>query len=105
MQIMIVSLCALILAMLSPAGALADAPPVGNTEQQVINLIQRAENMCDTGRPEEALPLLSAAAELKPDAADIYRVWGCVRQAGRVAQSRGKIQEAGGTEFAILQAI
>jgi tetratricopeptide (TPR) repeat protein len=77
MQIMIVSLCALILAMLSPAAALADAAPVGNTQQQVISLIQRAENMCDTGRPEEALPLLSAAAELKPDAADIYRVWGC----------------------------
>ena len=77
MQIMIVSLCALILAMLSPEAAPADAPSVGNAEQQVISLIQRAENMCDTGRPEEALPLLSAAAELKPDAADIYRVWGC----------------------------
>jgi tetratricopeptide (TPR) repeat protein len=62
---------------LSPCLALAEAPAGGGPEEQAIDLVQRAENLCDTGRPEEAMPVLSQAAELKPDLADIYRVWGC----------------------------
>jgi Tfp pilus assembly protein PilF len=71
-----IRLCALISLMLPPCLALAEAPSDGSPEQQAIGLVQRAENLCDTGRPQEAMPLLSQAADLKPDLADIYRVWG-----------------------------
>jgi Tfp pilus assembly protein PilF len=64
-------------AMPSPCLALSDEAPDGAARQQVTGLVQRAENLCETGRPEEAMPLLSEAADLQPDRADIYRVWGC----------------------------
>jgi len=70
-------LCTLVAVILSPCLALAEAPSDGGPEQKAMDLLQRAENLCDTRRPEEAMPLLSQAAELKPDVADIYRVWGC----------------------------
>jgi tetratricopeptide (TPR) repeat protein len=72
-----IRLCALIALTLPPCLALAEAPSDGGPEQPAIGLVQRAENLCGTGRPEEAMPLLSQAAGLKPDLADIYRVWGC----------------------------
>jgi hypothetical protein len=75
-QRVIFCLCALTAAMLSPSLALAEAAPDGAARQKVIGLVQRAENLCDTGRPEEAIPALSEAADLQPDTADIYRVWG-----------------------------
>jgi Tfp pilus assembly protein PilF len=72
-----ICLCALIAGMLPLRLASAEAPTVATVDEQVIGLVQRAENLCDTGRPEEALPLLDEAVALKPEVADIYRVWGC----------------------------
>jgi len=46
-------------------------------DQKVIGLVQHAEDLCDTDRSGEAEPLLNEAASIKPDFADIYRVWGC----------------------------
>jgi tetratricopeptide (TPR) repeat protein len=63
--------------MLAPRLALSEEAPEGAARQQVTGLVQRAENLCETGRPQEAMPPLSEAAELQPDRADIYRVWGC----------------------------
>jgi Tfp pilus assembly protein PilF len=63
--------------MLLPSLASTEAAPDGAARQKVIGLVQRAENLCDTGRPEEAISALSEAADLQPDRADIYRVWGC----------------------------
>ena len=77
MQRVILCLCGLTAAMLSPSLAFGEAPPDGAAEQKLIGLVQRAENLCETGRPEEATALLSEAADLRPDTADIYRVWGC----------------------------
>jgi tetratricopeptide (TPR) repeat protein len=77
MQRVILCLCGLTASMLSPYLALGEAPPDGSAEQKLIGLVQRAENLCETGRPEEATAVLSEAADLRPDAADVYRVWGC----------------------------
>ncbi len=76
MKQLIICLCALLPVMLSTSRSLAESPPGGDAAQQVIGLVQHAEDLCDTGRSEEAEPLLSEAAGLKPDFADIYRVWG-----------------------------
>jgi Tfp pilus assembly protein PilF len=76
MKRMIICLCALLSVMPSLSPALAEAPPDGSADQKVAGLVQRAENLCDTGRSQEAEPLLSEAAGLRPDFPDIYRVWG-----------------------------
>jgi Tfp pilus assembly protein PilF len=72
-----IRLCAFLSVMLPVFAALAEVPPDSDAQQKVVELVQRARNLCDTDQPKEAEPLLSEAAEIKPDFADIYRVWGC----------------------------
>jgi tetratricopeptide (TPR) repeat protein len=73
----IICLRGLLSVMLLLSPALADTPPDGSADQKVVGLVQRAEDLCQTGRAKEAEPLLSEAAEMKPDFPDTYRVWGC----------------------------
>ncbi|MFI5118581.1 MAG: tetratricopeptide repeat protein [Terriglobales bacterium] len=77
MKRIIICLSALLSVMPPLSPTLAEAPPDGSADQKVVGLVQRAENLCDTGRSPEAEPLLTEAAGLKPDFPDIYRVWGC----------------------------
>jgi len=77
MKRIIICLGALLSVMLPLPPAPAEAPPDGSADQKVVGLVQHAEDLCDTGRSQDAEPLLSEAAGLKPDFPDIYRVWGC----------------------------
>src|SRR5271157_103256 len=77
MKRIIICLCALLSVMLPLSSAPAEAPLDGGADRKVIGLVQRAEDLCETGRSQEAEPLLSEAAGLRPDFPDIYRVWGC----------------------------
>lgn len=77
MKRIIVCLCALLSVTLPLSYAHAEASSDSIVDQKVVALVQQAENLCDTGRSQEAEPLLSEAVGLKPDFPDIYRVWGC----------------------------
>jgi tetratricopeptide (TPR) repeat protein len=79
---------------LSLSPALADAPPASSTDQKVTSLVQRAEDLCQTGRSKEAEPLLSEAAGLSPDFPDTYRVWGCAyEKEGQLSQAEEKYKK------------
>src|ERR1700692_2092949 len=69
--------CCMLSVMLLLSPVLADTPPDGAVDQKVVGLVQRAEDLCQTERSKEAEPLLSEAAEMRPDFPDTYRVWGC----------------------------
>ena len=77
MKRILICLCALLSLTLPLFPAPGQPLPDTSADQNVIGLVQQAENLCDTGRSQEAEPLLSEAAGLRPDFPDIYRVWGC----------------------------
>ena len=78
-----------VILLLSPV--FADTPADSTVDQKVVGLVQRAEDLCQTGRAKEAGPLLSQAAEMKPDFPDTYRVWGCAcENEGQFSQAEEK---------------
>jgi Tfp pilus assembly protein PilF len=94
MKRIIICQCALLSVVLSLSPALADAPPASSTDQKVTALVQRAEDLCQTGRAKEAEPLLSEAAGLSPDFPDTYRVWGCAyEKEGQFSQAEEKYKK------------
>ncbi|MGA8438399.1 MAG: tetratricopeptide repeat protein [Candidatus Sulfotelmatobacter sp.] len=94
MKRIIICQCALLSVVLSLSPALADSPPASSTDQKVTGLVQRAEDLCQTGRAQEAEPLLSEAAGLSPNFPDTYRVWGCAyEKEGQLSQAEEKYKK------------
>jgi Tfp pilus assembly protein PilF len=90
----VICLCTLLSVMLPSVCVLSEAPADASPDQKVIGLVQRAEDLCQTGRSKEAEPLLNEAAQLKPDFPDTYRVWGCAfEKEGKFSQAEEKYKK------------
>jgi len=90
----VICLCALLSVMLPSVLVRSETPADTSPDQKVIGLVQRAEDLCQTGRSKEAEPLLNEAAELKPDFPDTYRVWGCAfEKEGKFSQAEEKYKK------------
>lgn len=51
-------------------------PALAEDSQEMVGLLQKAENMTDIGRYLDAELAMGQAAQLNPDSPELYRVWG-----------------------------